>query len=277
MRALLNVAYESGIRHFDTAPIYGWGEGETVMGAFAAERGDLTVVTKVGISPPSRGARLLAKLTGSEAAAQNRQFSPAQVRRSVEQSLARLGTERLDGVLLHEPEIEDVSDDLIGTLEALKREGKIAATGVAGAADTTVALITRYPSAFQIAQIPAAGLGQIGALTADVDVIAHSVLGHQISAALDRFEADQALAEAFQNETGHAADDRSAVAQALLRVALARNPQGVTLFSSSREAVVKSNARLTPASEALVAIINTALDETFVRFPTNNQDSRGAR
>ncbi|MBC7769860.1 MAG: aldo/keto reductase, partial [Phycisphaerales bacterium] len=49
--ALLNAAYESGVRHFDTAPIYGWGEGEESVGAFAAGKRDLTIVTKAGMSP----------------------------------------------------------------------------------------------------------------------------------------------------------------------------------------------------------------------------------
>jgi len=260
-RALLDVAYENGIRHFDTAPVYGWGEGEAAMGAFAANRSDVTIATKVGISPPSRTQRLVAKLSGKEAAARRGQFTPAQVRHSVEQSLRRLGTPRLDALLLHEPGVEDVDDELIGTLEALKHEGKIAAAGVAANADVTAALLMRYPDAFQIAQIPAAGIVQIASAPAKVSIITHSVLGPRVANVLSRLQADQALAANFHDETGLAADDPFGVAQTLLRVALARNSDGITLFSSSREAVVRSNANLSPASESLVAIVEAALTE----------------
>ena len=51
---LLECAFDSGIRHFDTAPYYGYGEAERVLGEFLFEKRDqVTVTTKFGIQPPS--------------------------------------------------------------------------------------------------------------------------------------------------------------------------------------------------------------------------------
>src|SRR5436190_22196949 len=50
---LLEVAYDAGITHFDTARSYGYGEAESVVGDFLARsRDNLTVTTKLGIVPP---------------------------------------------------------------------------------------------------------------------------------------------------------------------------------------------------------------------------------
>src|SRR5437764_6472234 len=47
------VAYDSGIRHFDTARAYGYGEAESALGDFLATRRDsVTVTTKLGIAAP---------------------------------------------------------------------------------------------------------------------------------------------------------------------------------------------------------------------------------
>src|SRR5437868_13505462 len=54
---LLETAYEAGIRHFDVAPMYGYGEAEACLGEFLQRhRGQITVTTKFGIAPPKRSA-----------------------------------------------------------------------------------------------------------------------------------------------------------------------------------------------------------------------------
>jgi D-threo-aldose 1-dehydrogenase len=51
---LLETAFEQGIRHFDTAPLYGMGEAEEVLGRFARSRRDqITITTKFGLAPPA--------------------------------------------------------------------------------------------------------------------------------------------------------------------------------------------------------------------------------
>lgn len=254
--ALLAAAYESGIRHFDTAPLYGWGTGEEVMGEFARGRNaELTIVTKVGIEPPSFASRALAKATQSTARPQIRRFALNDVRRSVETSLRKLMVDRLDALLLHEPESEDVTPDLVSELERMRAAGKVQAIGLAAAPENTVGLLQRYPGVFTIVQIPLAGIEQVRPHAADALLITHSVLGRQIALAAARLQGDRELAERFKAETGAASIDRGVIAETLLRAALARNIGGITLFSSSRIAAVRANAALTPANECLQAQI----------------------
>src|SRR6266851_5491872 len=54
---LLETAYDAGIRHFDVAPRYGYGEAESCLGEFLEHhRGQITVTTKYGIAPPKKSA-----------------------------------------------------------------------------------------------------------------------------------------------------------------------------------------------------------------------------
>src|ERR1700758_4585424 len=54
---LLETAYDAGIRHFDVAPMYGYGEAESCLGEFLERhRGQITVATKFGIASPKKSA-----------------------------------------------------------------------------------------------------------------------------------------------------------------------------------------------------------------------------
>ena len=56
---LLESAFDAGIRHFDTARYYGYGEAEGILGSFLKScREQLTVTTKFGIDPPRRTSSL---------------------------------------------------------------------------------------------------------------------------------------------------------------------------------------------------------------------------
>ncbi len=113
-RALLR-ALELGINHIDTAPIYGNGRSEEVVGnAIAGRRHEVVLATKVGMFPGGR---------------QNFDYSGATVMREVEQSLRRLRTDYLDIYFLHSPDEELYRDDGLGALVRLKEQGKIRATG----------------------------------------------------------------------------------------------------------------------------------------------------
>src|SRR5947209_18236948 len=57
--ALLEAAYDAGVRHFDVAPLYGFGQAEGCLGEFlAGRRGEVTVTTKYGI-PPAKNPGLI--------------------------------------------------------------------------------------------------------------------------------------------------------------------------------------------------------------------------
>jgi aryl-alcohol dehydrogenase-like predicted oxidoreductase len=86
--ALMDAAWELGIRHFDTADAYGGGRSERAIGAWIASRGVLPGLTTKTYNPMSAGGD-----SGLE---------PERIRRQLEGSLQRLGVERVDCYLAHE-------------------------------------------------------------------------------------------------------------------------------------------------------------------------------
>jgi D-threo-aldose 1-dehydrogenase len=149
-RAILEAAWDVGIRHFDTAPHYGLGLSERRLGDFLREkpRDEFTVSTKVGrlLVPDFSGTGRLDTEGFAVPAAFRRvwDFSDAGVRASLADSLTRLGLDRVDTVLIHDPEGEHVQPALTAaapTLAGLRDDGVIHSFGV-GAGD--VALLTRF-------------------------------------------------------------------------------------------------------------------------------------
>ncbi len=122
--ALLQQAFELGITFFDTADTYGNGLGETIVAkALGGQRDQITIGTKFGYDFSRHTSR-----RGQEELPQD--WRPEYVRSALEESLARLQTDRIDIYQLHNPRLEAMQrDDLFATLEALKREGKIRAYG----------------------------------------------------------------------------------------------------------------------------------------------------
>jgi len=118
--ALMDAAWELGITLFDTADAYGGGRSEQAIGRWLARRGAevrerLVLSTKVFHSvegdPGDRG------------------LAPDRVRRQIDGSLARLGVERVDLYLIHEPDPETPVGDTLEALDELVRAGKVGAIG----------------------------------------------------------------------------------------------------------------------------------------------------
>lgn len=135
-RATVDSAWELGIRYFDTAPHYGLGLSERRLGSALAgrPRGDYVLSTKVG--------RLLEPVDhiagtddqGFAVPATHRRvwdFSRDGIRRSLEESLDRLGLERVDIVYLHDPDNhwDDVVETGYPALAELRAEGLVGAIG----------------------------------------------------------------------------------------------------------------------------------------------------
>jgi aryl-alcohol dehydrogenase-like predicted oxidoreductase len=116
--AAIHAAVDHGINWIDTAPIYGSGRSEEVVGralkALPASSRPL-VFTKYGL--------------GVDSAAPNRTASAAEVRAECEGSLRRLGVERIDLYQLHWPAPQPIPETA-AACDALLKEGKIRAIGV---------------------------------------------------------------------------------------------------------------------------------------------------
>lgn len=146
--AALGAAWSAGIRYFDTAPHYGLGLSERRVGAFLRERPRDTYVisTKVGrrLQPADGHGDDLAH--GFAVPATHRRvwdFSADGVRRGLEDSLERLGLDRVDVVYLHDPDdhAEQAFREGYPALERLRSEGVV---GAIGAGMNQSAMLTRF-------------------------------------------------------------------------------------------------------------------------------------
>ncbi|MEU8081747.1 aldo/keto reductase [Catellatospora citrea] len=135
----VHAAWEAGIRLFDTAPHYGLGLSEQRLGEAlrAYPRDAYLLSTKVG-----RLLRPHPAPTGSDLAAGGFDvpddlirvwdFSADGVARSIEESLTRLGVDRIDIVYVHDPDdaVDDAVSHAVPALTALRDQGVIGAVGV---------------------------------------------------------------------------------------------------------------------------------------------------
>jgi D-threo-aldose 1-dehydrogenase len=138
--AVLEAAWECGVRYFDTAPHYGLGLSERRLGAFLATkpRSEFVVSTKVGrlLRPNPAGVGHLDDANDFMVPADLVRVwdvSEDGVRRSHEESLERLGLDSVDILYLHDPERYDLRRGLAEGLPALaklREEGMVRAVGV---------------------------------------------------------------------------------------------------------------------------------------------------
>uniref|UniRef100_A0A942Y7J1 Aldo/keto reductase n=1 Tax=Neobacillus citreus TaxID=2833578 RepID=A0A942Y7J1_9BACI len=172
-RATVDAAWDAGVRGFDTAPHYGLGLSERRLGRALAgrPRSSYLVSTKVG--------RLLVPGPGDGTdddgfAVPNdlvRQWDPSAsgVRRSLDESLGRLGLDHVDVAYLHDPDVYDLADGLargLPALAALRDEGAVRAVGVgsnsvsalSAAVDTGLCDVVMLAGRYTLLEQPAAEL-----------------------------------------------------------------------------------------------------------------------
>lgn len=136
-RAAVDAAWDAGIRYFDTAPHYGLGLSERRLGAALRERArsEYVISTKVGrllVDAPESADRLDDDGFAVPATLRRQwDFSRDGIRRSVEQSLERLGLDSIDIAYLHDPDAhwDAASTTGVAALAELRDEGVIGAFG----------------------------------------------------------------------------------------------------------------------------------------------------
>jgi D-threo-aldose 1-dehydrogenase len=133
-RATLSTAYAAGIRYFDTAPFYGHGRGEMRVGAFLSgrPRDEFVLSTKVGrVLVPAEGRVEDQHYKDVLPLNPVFDFSADGIRRSFDSSLERLGLERVDILLVHDPDAHyrAVMDEAFPALARLRDDGVIRAIG----------------------------------------------------------------------------------------------------------------------------------------------------
>jgi aryl-alcohol dehydrogenase-like predicted oxidoreductase len=110
-------AVQSGINLIDTAPVYGFGHSEELVGkALEGIRDQVVIATKVALEWPDEKVR--------------RNASATRIRQEIEDSLRRLRTDRIDLYQVHWPDPLVPHEETAIELEKLRQEGKILAIGV---------------------------------------------------------------------------------------------------------------------------------------------------
>lgn len=156
---LLETAYEAGIRHFDTAPGYGKGYSERLLGIFLrGKREKAIVATKIGSGhraspvppwlalPLNRARREFCGRRAPQVRNPTpplltpRRISRAVVEASVTHSLRSLKTERIDILLLHESLPSFLECEAQGYLKSLQHRGMVGLLGVAAHGSNYLAL-----------------------------------------------------------------------------------------------------------------------------------------
>ncbi|MEU6718089.1 aldo/keto reductase [Nonomuraea sp. NPDC046802] len=119
---IVRTAVERSVRHFDTAPLYGYGVAERRLGAALAtvDRASVVVSTKVG------------RIVGADGASVSWDFGRSGVLSSLEASLARLGVDHVDIALIHDPDdhAETALKETCAALTELRGQGVVRAIGV---------------------------------------------------------------------------------------------------------------------------------------------------
>lgn len=135
----LRAGIDAGINFIDTAPAYGFGRGEEIVGkAIAGRRSDVVLATKCGLvwdetrgvfffasddhGRKDDGPRRIHKYLGAD-----------RIRKDLEASLKRLGTDHVDLLLTHWQDPTTPIEDTVACFESLKKSGKIRAYGTCNA------------------------------------------------------------------------------------------------------------------------------------------------
>jgi aryl-alcohol dehydrogenase-like predicted oxidoreductase len=263
---LLDAAYDAGIRHFDVAPMYGYGEAESCLGEFLQRhRSDVTVTTKYGIAPPKRGGALraarrvvgplvqripalkrrLARAAGAVAApAEKSKFSADEARTSLENSLRLLQTNFIDVLLLHEAEAHDLSDDgLLQFLEDSVAQGRIGSFGVGSDSTKIPALLHERAAYCRVVQHDWSVL-DAPEPTSTAFHIHHRALTDRLHTLHAALVSDPQRCRRWSEVTGRDLARREELASLMLKAALVLYPNTVLLVSSRNPAHIRENVRV---------------------------------
>jgi D-threo-aldose 1-dehydrogenase len=292
---LLESAFDAGIRHFDVAPRYGYGEAESCLGEFLQRHpGQVTVTTKYGILPPknislvSLGRRIagpvikkipgfkkrLAKVAKATTPnAERPSFTAAQARTSLNNSLAHLRTNHIDLWLLHDVEAGDLHDDtLLHLMEELVQQGTIGTFGIGTHSDKVPALLTEHPAYCRTLQYEWSIFDDAIKSSAPFRIHHRSLANHfhDLHHALAK---NKPLCQRWSASTDTDLSDPATLARLMLKASLVMNPASLVLFSSKNPKHIQANAQaaldttLEPPARRLYELVQSERDQLLLPNP----------
>jgi aryl-alcohol dehydrogenase-like predicted oxidoreductase len=247
MMGLLRTAVDQGVTFFDTAEVYGPYVNEELVGeALAPVRDQVVIATKFGFAIDSAG-----RQGGLDS-------RPEHIRQVVDESLGRLGTDRIDLLYQHRVDPQVPIEDVAGTVGELVATGKVRHFGLSEAGTGTIrrahavypvtalqseySLFWREPEQDIIGVLGELGIGLVpfsplgrGFLTGRIDQATEFGAG-DIRANLPRFTAEaRAANQAVVDLLGRIAADKNATpAQVALAWLLAQRPWIVPIPGTRR-------------------------------------------
>jgi len=276
---VLQTAFDAGVRHFDTARYYGYGEGEGILGRFLkSRRSEVTISTKFGIEPPRRttalgvglyfGRRIVRLLPalrgflqrGTQSLVKSGAFSAQQAQGSLETSLRELSTDHIDFYLLHDYIVsEQPPDELLTFLESSVKAGKIRSFGIGTSFENVLQALERHPRLCSVLQF------QNSVLTRNTDylprdnsnrlIITHGALGGSYRSVLTFLKARRDVAKDWAAKLGCDRLDENTLSALMLNYAADANPKGLVLFSSRDPMRVSRNVKAVLESDFSAAQI----------------------
>ena len=268
---LLAAVLDQGVRHFDTARMYGLGAAEGELGrALRGRRDDVVIATKFGIDVP-RGSGLAARLQAPArkllAAApalrqrvkrraggvyEGRHYDVATARASLETSLRELGTDYVDLFLVHGPlrQGEVPYDELGAFLRDARDRGLIRAWGVSGGLQVAAQVRDGLPEP-ALLQVHDTLFTRAPAPPPVAPAVTYGALAGPLERLRGHVGADPERRATWSEAVGADAGAPAVLGSLLLRDAMAVNPDGTLLFSTTRPERVAENVQL--AASALPA------------------------
>lgn len=255
---ILSETYDAGIRHFDVARMYGLGCVEKEVGKFIRDRrDDVVIATKYGIEAPVKcsykartfyvlrrainvipGARKIIKRKSS-GLIQNKSFDGHTARESLIKSLRELNTDYVDIFFLHEPTINALVN--IGeTYEALMRmkdEGLIRAFGIAGYLENNMEVFGKSSEIVQVFQVDNDILHKQIDEVRNVykgPIISFSPFSRALKIITDYVYSSKERCNLWTSIVGIDCRKTENIAALLLKYSIESNPDGVSLFSTSK-------------------------------------------
>jgi methylglyoxal reductase len=144
----IHASIDMGVNLIDTAPVYGFGLAEQIVGkAIKGRRDKVVLATKVGLRWDTDKGEFISHADDKSPRSEpskyiiNRYLAPESIRGEIEQSLKRLGTDYIDLYQTHWQDATTPIEVTMETLKALQKEGKIRAIGVS---NVNVEQLKRY-------------------------------------------------------------------------------------------------------------------------------------
>jgi methylglyoxal reductase len=139
---LLDACLEHGINYIDTAPVYGTGESEMLLGkALQTRRDKFILQTKCSLNWRNDGGNFHYSRDGYTV---NNDTSFKAIKKDVEDSLMRMHTDYIDSIIVHYVCKDWSEEETVAALEELKKEGKIRAYGLSNSKPDNLEQYEKY-------------------------------------------------------------------------------------------------------------------------------------